>query len=76
MAVLSYLPAKAIIPKYLVLAVLIAFLLRIALRAFATPLRNVPGPFLAKFSRFWKVCEYYRGSFEKRNIELHQRHGE
>jgi hypothetical protein len=76
MAVVSYLPAKAITPQYLVLAVVSILFLRTLLRAFVTPLRNVPGPFLAKFSRFWKLREYYRGGFERTNIELHQRHGE
>jgi hypothetical protein len=76
MAVISYLPAKAITPQYLFLVVLSVFLLRALLRAFVTPLRTVPSPFFAKFSRFWKVRAYYQGGFEKTNIELHRRHGE
>jgi hypothetical protein len=39
------------------------------------PLRSLPGPFLAQFSRFWYFFELYKGSFEETNIELHKRYG-
>ena len=39
------------------------------------PLRSLPGPFLARFSRFWYFFELYKGSFEETNIELHKRYG-
>lgn len=39
------------------------------------PLRSVPGPFLARFTRLWYLNEVARGHFEKTNIELHKKHG-
>jgi len=39
------------------------------------PLRSIPGPFLARFSRLWYFLEIYKGSFEETNIELHRRYG-
>jgi hypothetical protein len=39
------------------------------------PLRSLPGPFLARFSRLWYFFELYKGSFEETNIELHKKYG-
>ena len=39
------------------------------------PLRDVPGPFLARFTRLWYFIELYKGSFELTNIELHKKYG-
>jgi hypothetical protein len=39
------------------------------------PLRSVPGPFLARFSRLWYFLEISKGRFEETNIELHRQHG-
>jgi hypothetical protein len=39
------------------------------------PLRIVPGPFLARFSRLWYFLEIYKGNFEERNIVLHKKYG-
>lgn len=39
------------------------------------PLRSIPGPFLARFTRWWYFIEIYNGSFEVTNIELHKRYG-
>ncbi|PVH85443.1 cytochrome P450 [Cadophora sp. DSE1049] len=43
--------------------------------ALLDPLRHIPGPFWARFTRWWKLIEIYGGEFEKRNIELHRRYG-
>ena len=43
---------------------------------YATPLRSVPGPFLASFTRLWKLQKTLRGDFERTNIELHKKYGE
>jgi hypothetical protein len=45
------------------------------LRYLLDPLRSIPGPFLARFSRLWYFLEIYKGSFEETNIELHKRYG-
>jgi len=39
------------------------------------PLRNIPGPFLARFTRLWYLIEIYRGNFQITNIELHKKYG-
>ncbi|KAF4458285.1 Cytochrome P450, partial [Fusarium albosuccineum] len=40
-----------------------------------SPLRNIPGPFLARFSRLWYLYQSYAGNFHLKNIELHRKHG-
>jgi hypothetical protein len=39
------------------------------------PLRDIPGPLLARFSRLWYLVAIYKGNFESTNIELHTRYG-
>lgn len=39
------------------------------------PLKDIPGPFLARFTRFWYFWEIYRGSFEATDVELHRKYG-
>ncbi|KAL3418686.1 cytochrome p450 pisatin [Phlyctema vagabunda] len=39
------------------------------------PLRRIPGPFFARFTRLWYFVEIYKGTFERTNIALHKRYG-
>jgi hypothetical protein len=39
------------------------------------PLRGIPGPFLARFTRLWYFFEVYKGSFETSNLRLHKKYG-
>lgn len=39
------------------------------------PLRSVPGPFLARFTRWWYFYKLYEGDFERTNIDLHKKYG-
>lgn len=39
------------------------------------PLRDIPGPRLARFTRLWYMREVYKGHFQRKNIELHRRYG-
>lgn len=39
------------------------------------PLRDIPGPFFARFTRWWYFIEIYRGTFELTDIKLHQKYG-
>ena len=59
----------------LVLGLLLCFILLRAWQALRDPLRNVPGPFLARFTRLWELHAIRQPSFEKRHLELHQRYG-
>ncbi|KAI1848733.1 hypothetical protein JX265_005641 [Neoarthrinium moseri] len=44
-------------------------------KRYASPLRSYPGPFLASFSRLWKVISTARGRTQLEHIALHQRYG-
>ncbi|CAG8909742.1 unnamed protein product [Penicillium egyptiacum] len=44
-------------------------------QALLSPLRGIPGPFWARFTRLWKLLEIYRGRFEKTSIALHKKYG-
>ncbi|KLU89170.1 hypothetical protein MAPG_08144 [Magnaporthiopsis poae ATCC 64411] len=59
---------------WLVLAVAVV-ILRAAYRRYATPLRRLPGPFLASFSRLWKFRSTYSMRTHLDHIELHQKYG-
>lgn len=39
------------------------------------PLRSVPGPLLARFTRLWYLYQIYKGDFERTNIDLHKKYG-
>jgi hypothetical protein len=45
-------------------------------KALCSPLRSVPGPFLARFTRLWYLKNVWSGKFEQVNIDLHKRYGE
>ncbi|KAK0664421.1 Cytochrome P450 monooxygenase gsfF [Lasiodiplodia hormozganensis] len=38
-------------------------------------LRNVPGPWLAKYTGLWELQAIAHGDFEQKNIALHKQHG-
>jgi hypothetical protein len=40
-----------------------------------SPLRDIPGPFAARFSRLWYLTRVNKGHFEKDNIALHKNYG-
>ncbi|KAH6965043.1 cytochrome P450 [Fusarium venenatum] len=44
-------------------------------RTISSPLRKIPGPFLARFSDIWYFLQVKRGDFEKVNIALHEKFG-
>ncbi|KFY35733.1 hypothetical protein V494_05668 [Pseudogymnoascus sp. VKM F-4513 (FW-928)] len=39
------------------------------------PLRTIPGPILARFTRLWYLYKIYKGDFEKTNVNLHKKYG-
>jgi hypothetical protein len=53
----------------------IIFLLYFFLQYILDPLRDIPGPFPARFSRLWYFLEIYKGTYELTNIALHKRYG-
>ena len=44
-------------------------------KAITSPLRSVPGPFLARFGRLYYFFRVSRGRWEQENIALHKRYG-
>ena len=40
-----------------------------------SPLRDIPGPLLARFTRLWLFKELAHGHFEKTNIAIHKKYG-
>jgi hypothetical protein len=50
-------------------------LLHFVYSAIASPLRSVPSPFLARFTKLWYLWRVYNGHFEQDNIELHRKYG-
>ncbi len=75
-------PTKALIAsiytfaeKYWPVVIPVFLVVRILYKRYASPLRRYPGPFLASFSRLWKVMSVMRGQTNHEHIELHQRYG-
>ena len=54
---------------------LTTLILRIAIKRYASPLRKYPGPFLASFSRLWKVLSTASGRTHLDHIALHRKYG-
>ena len=54
---------------------LVFFVCRALKQAFLTPLRDVPGPWLAKFTRLWLFHAINSQDFEKTDILLHRKYG-
>ena len=61
-------------PVYLVI-LLIFWVLNLARTAFRPGLRNIPGPFLAKFSRFYITKYVAKGEMHSLFIDLHHKYG-
>ena len=59
----------------IVLALGIFGILYKLLRALFSPLRRVPGPFLARFSHAWYFREAYHGRVHSTSIRLHEKYG-
>lgn len=45
------------------------------LQAILDPLRHIPGPLIARFTRLWYVWQIYKGRVHYTNIDLHKKYG-
>lgn len=54
---------------------LIPYVLYTIYQAYATPLRNVPGPSLARFTRIWLFRAIASRKWDQINIQLHRKYG-
>lgn len=52
-----------------------ALLSYVVYQVFLGPLRNIPGPFLAKFFPLWRVYRVMLGSWHEDIIKLHDQYG-
>lgn len=55
--------------------VILALVIRTLFRHFTNPLRDLPGPWLASWTRLWVWQQIRKNDFEQTNIALHQRYG-
>lgn len=62
-------------PANLALAAFVFGIILIAYRFLSDPLKGVPGPLLARFTKLWQLQALHKGQFEKVNIELHKKYG-
>lgn len=56
-------------------ALIIVFPVLTILHVILSPLRGVPGPIAARFTRLWYLIKVWQGSFHTDNIKLHERYG-
>ncbi|KAI0432674.1 cytochrome P450 [Xylaria sp. FL1042] len=56
-------------------ALVLGYVAQRLLRSVLSPLRSVPGPFLARWSDAWYLWQVKKGNWETRNIDLHRKHG-
>jgi hypothetical protein len=57
------------------LLLIIYTVIRPIVRALTTPLRSIPGPSLARFTRLWEIRTVYKNDFATYNIALHEKYG-
>jgi hypothetical protein len=41
-----------------------------------SPLKNIPGPFLARFSNVWRLLDHYNQTHIETQRKLHKKHGD
>ncbi|KAF2455785.1 cytochrome P450 [Lineolata rhizophorae] len=56
-------------------AAVLLWILKRMLDEIISPLRKLPGPFMARFSRLWYLKQVWKGNFEQTNIALHRKYG-
>lgn len=55
---------------------ILAVLIKISWDIFFSPLRTIPGPFVARFTDLWRAFYTYRGRVDATHVELHRRYGD
>lgn len=59
-----------------VLPLVLVFFILVALkRRYLSPIRDIPGPFLASFSGLWQILHIIKGHTELAVLDLHKQHG-
>ena len=60
---------------HVVVVSIVCLLLFVQYRTRSDPLRSIPGPFIARFSRLWMVWHSWNGTMHRTMIECHARYG-
>lgn len=65
----------ALLLKGLALGVII-LVIQYVVAYLRSPLKTIPGPFLAKFSNFWRFYNHYRQTHIETQKALHEKYGD
>ncbi|KAK4185788.1 benzoate 4-monooxygenase cytochrome P450 [Podospora australis] len=65
----------ALLTPQLALTLLLALFSLLIYRRHFSPLRNIPGPFFASFTRLWHIHRILKGDQNLELIRLHEKHG-
>ncbi len=60
---------------YSLVALLVFVIVKYVYQILASPLRSVPGPFLARFTRLWEIQAVRKHDNPTFNIALHEEYG-
>lgn len=66
---------KHVTISHVLLIILGYLLLEAVYNLFFHPLRNVPGPLLAKLGQTWRNHKYFRGTWHDDCVEVHAKYG-
>ena len=68
-------PNYGIVVLGIIGALVVIQVIRAVLQASFSPLKKVPGPFLARYSRLWEFFRVTGGNLHWKTIELHGKFG-
>lgn len=60
---------------WVALGLLIVTALSYLITAVRPGIRHAPGPFLARFTNWWRVAQVVKGQYPQKLLELHKKHG-
>ena len=61
--------------SFYIVLLLIPLFLHALYKAYATPLRHIPGPWIAKFTRLWLLRAINSREYQRINVESHRKYG-
>lgn len=62
--------------RTIITAVVVLLFLLVLYNLFLHPLRNIPGPFLARSSPLWRLAKYFQGTWHDDILDLHRKYGQ
>ncbi|KAK5659587.1 hypothetical protein OQA88_789 [Cercophora sp. LCS_1] len=71
----AFIPLEGNIVRLSLVGTLLAFVVYLIGSYVNSPLRQYPGPFLAKFTNLWRLYHVSRGSFHLLLVDLHKKYG-